>query len=244
MIWFTSDLHFGHDREFIWGARGYTSVDEMNDLQIEKWNLLINEDDDVYVLGDLSLGSHNNILEFIPKLKGKIHIVLGNHDTPTREEIYKNLDNVVEVAPAIRLKYKKYNFFLTHYPCLTGNLEREALSQMTLNLYGHTHQKTNFYEDRPYMYHVGVDSHDGYPVNIETIISAMKNKVKECEEYLEINDIVIVLEEKLDQLLKKLPKPTIRCSKCVYENTGCGHTDFDGNCKKYKRDAPDGGYYG
>ena len=72
MIWFTSDLHFGHDREFIWGARGYTSVDEMNDIQIAKWNLLINEDDDVYVLGDLSLGSHNNILEFIPKLKGKM----------------------------------------------------------------------------------------------------------------------------------------------------------------------------
>lgn len=186
MIWFTSDLHFGHDREFIWGARGYTSVDEMDDLQISKWNLLINEDDDVYVLGDLSLGSHDNINKYIPQLKGKIHIVLGNHDTLAREEIYKTLPNVIEIAPAIRLKYKKYNFFLTHYPCLTGNLEKESLKQMTLNIYGHTHQKTNFYEDRPYMYHVGVDSHDGFPVSIDTIIYHMNCKVLECKEFLDI----------------------------------------------------------
>ena len=244
MIWFTSDLHFGHDREFVWKPRGYESCEEMNEFQVEKWNMLVQDEDEVYVLGDLSLGPHTNIEKYVPRLKGKIHIILGNHDTYAREEIYKTLDNVVEVVPAARLKYGKYNFFLTHYPCLTGNLEKEHLTQMTLNLYGHTHQKTNFYEDRTYMYHCGVDSHDGYPVNIDTIIYSMKNKVKECEEYLEINDIVIDLEEKLDQLLKKLSKPTIRCSKCVYENTGCGHTDFDGNCKKYKRDAPDGGFYG
>ena len=33
-----------------------------------------------------------------------------------------------------------------------------------------------------------------------------------------------------------------RCSKCVWEGN-C--QDFDrGNCKNYKRDPPDGGYYG
>ena len=33
------------------------------------------------------------------------------------------------------------------------------------------------------------------------------------------------------------------CHKCVYENT-CGRNDIDGNCPNYKRDPPDGGYYG
>lgn len=183
MIYVTSDLHFGHDREFIWKARGYNSVDSMNIDLVFKWNSIVTDEDDVYVLGDLMLGLPQNI-EYIKALHGKLHIVLGNHDTSTREQMYKKLDNVVEVTCAIRLDYKKYHFFMTHFPCLTGNLEKEHLRQMTLNLYGHTHQVTNFYEDRPYMYHVGIDSHGGYPVNLDQVIKDMQIKVNECKEYL------------------------------------------------------------
>ncbi len=35
-----------------------------------------------------------------------------------------------------------------------------------------------------------------------------------------------------------------RCNKCVYLKETCGQTDKDGKCQKYKRDPPDGGYYG
>lgn len=35
-----------------------------------------------------------------------------------------------------------------------------------------------------------------------------------------------------------------RCEKCVYLKETCGQTDKDGKCWKYKRDPPDGGYYG
>ena len=34
-----------------------------------------------------------------------------------------------------------------------------------------------------------------------------------------------------------------RCPKCVYEGT-CKKMDIAGSCKDYKRDPPDGGYYG
>ena len=35
-----------------------------------------------------------------------------------------------------------------------------------------------------------------------------------------------------------------RCDKCVYE-LHCSHDrDEEGKCPRYKRDAPDGGYYG
>ena len=37
-IWITSDTHFGHDREFIWGPRGYTSAAENDADIIKKWN--------------------------------------------------------------------------------------------------------------------------------------------------------------------------------------------------------------
>ena len=184
-IFFTSDLHMGHDREFVWKVRGYDSVQAMTLAQVQKWSETIEDDDDVYVLGDLMLGDSNNI-EFIKQLKGKIHIVLGNHDTANREKMYRELPNVVEIAEVgIRLQYKKHHFILTHYPMLTGNLEKESLKQMTLNLYGHTHQLTNFYNDMPFMYHVGVDSHDGYPVLLDNIIEEMYKKMEECKEFLD-----------------------------------------------------------
>ena len=183
-IYLTSDLHFGHDREFIWKVRGYDSVEHMNTRQVEKWNAIVDSNDDVYVLGDVVLGDPKNI-EYVRRLNGEIHIVLGNHDTLTREQMYRELPNVVEVAEiGIRLKYKKYHFVLTHYPMLTGNLEKESLKQMSLNLYGHTHQLTNFYNDMPFMYHVGVDSHSGYPVLVDDIIEEMNKKVRECIEFL------------------------------------------------------------
>ena len=175
-IYVTSDLHFGHDREFIWKARGYNSIEEMNEDYVHKWNTTVSDEDDVYVLGDLMLGDKSNI-EYIKRLKGIIHVALGNHDTRTREEMYRELPNVVEVMWAIKLDYRKYHFLMTHFPTMTGNLEKESLRQMTLNLYGHTHQTNNFYEDRPYMYHVGVDSHNGYPMLLDTIIVQMKEKV-------------------------------------------------------------------
>lgn len=232
-IFLTSDPHMGHDREFIWKPRGYTSVSAMNITQVQKWNGIIEDDDDVYVLGDVMLGDASNI-EFIKQLKGRIHIVLGNHDTANREKMYRELPNVVEVAEVgIRLKYKKHHFVLTHYPMMTGNLEKESLKQMTLNLYGHTHQTSNFYNDMPFMYHVGVDSHDGYPVLLDDIIEEMYAKVKEC---------VAFLDEESAELI--VPVDQSRCGKCVYEVLVCGENDFYGSCPKYKRDPPDGGFYG
>ena len=35
-----------------------------------------------------------------------------------------------------------------------------------------------------------------------------------------------------------------RCYKCVYEMTCLRNKDIEGKCPDYKRDAPDGGYYG
>ena len=55
---------------------------------------------------------------------------------------------------------------------------------MTLNLYGHTHQKTCFYEDRPYMYNVACDAHDCTPVSIEDIYNDIMNEIKNCTKFL------------------------------------------------------------
>ena len=102
MIYFTSDLHFCHQRDFLYAPRGFNSAEEMNSAVVANWNSLITDDDDVYVLGDLMLNDNDTGLQLIKQLKGKIHIVYGNHDTDARIELYKNCENIVEAAFAIR----------------------------------------------------------------------------------------------------------------------------------------------
>lgn len=183
-IFVTSDLHINHNREFIFKPRNFESISEMNEAIVSRWNEVVTPDDEVYVLGDLMLGDSASAIEYIKRLNGTLHIVCGNHDTDARINLYYSLPNVAEVTWALRLNYKKFHFFLTHFPCLTGNLEKESLTQCTCNLYGHTHQKSNFYNDMPFMYHVGVDSHNCYPVLLDDIIKEMYAKVEECKEYL------------------------------------------------------------
>ena len=183
-IWFTSDLHFGHDRAFIYSPRGFTSVEEMNLAIQTRWNQVIDSRDEVYILGDLMLGNNSMGMELLSTLNGQLHIIRGNHDTDARIELYKTLSNVVEICDAKFLKIDGYHFYLTHFPCFTGNLEKEALKQMTLNLSGHTHSTNKFYMDCPFIYNVAVDAHNCYPINFETIIHDMKEKIIECQKYL------------------------------------------------------------
>lgn len=183
-IYVTSDLHFCHNRGFLYTPRGFNSIEEANETIVKNYNSVVNPDDEIYLLGDLMLNDNEKGMELLKQLKGKIHIVFGNHDTDTRKNLYKTLPNVVEVGDALRFKYCGYHFYCSHYPTLTGNLEKESLKKMEINLFGHTHQKDEFYEDRPYMFHVGLDSNNNYPVNIKTIIEKCENKVKECLEML------------------------------------------------------------
>ena len=187
MIYLTSDLHFNHDREFIYKPRGFNSVEEMNNTIITNFNGVVTSVDDVYILGDLMLGGPDKLgegLELISALNGKLHLVRGNHCTDKRWEAYKDLHNVVEQQNAIYLKYKGFHFYMSHYPTFTANLEKESLKQCTINLYGHTHQQSNFYNDIPFMYHVGVDSHNNCPVSIDEAIRDMYKKAEECKEQL------------------------------------------------------------
>ena len=75
-IFIVSDLHLGHSKDFIYGARGFESVEDMNETIIRKWNEVVDEEDDVCVLGDLVMGSETN-LQMLRRLKGRLHIVRG-----------------------------------------------------------------------------------------------------------------------------------------------------------------------
>lgn len=172
MVYFTSDLHFNHDREFIWKARGFSSVQEMNNAIVERWNSVVKKSDVVWVLGDLMLMDDTGGMRLLNQLNGEIHVVRGNHDTDNRIKLYNSCPNIVEVVGAAYFKWDKKHFYLSHYPTITQTMP-DFIGQSLLNLYGHTHQKTPFWHDIPYMYNVGMDAHDCTPVSIEQIVQEM-----------------------------------------------------------------------
>ena len=47
-VFVTSDWHLNHLQLFIWQARGFNSVEEMNSELIRRHNKLVTADDDVY----------------------------------------------------------------------------------------------------------------------------------------------------------------------------------------------------
>lgn len=172
-IYLTSDWHFNHDKDFIWKARGFTSVDEMNTEIIKRHNSIVTNNDIVYVLGDCIMGDLNAGLKMLIKMKGQKYLAFGNHDTNARLKAFKDNNIFKDIQMGYRIIVgKKKTAILTHYPTVTANGE----DTRTINLYGHTHQEDNFFENKPYMYHVGVDSHSCYPVNIDDILEEIKNK--------------------------------------------------------------------
>lgn len=53
MIFFTSDLHLGHENCIRLCNRPFSSIEEMDETLIENWNRKITGKDTVYILGDL-----------------------------------------------------------------------------------------------------------------------------------------------------------------------------------------------
>ena len=178
-IWFSSDTHFGHNQEFLYKPRGFSSVKEMNETIISNWNSVVKPEDITYLLGDIMLGDNEMGLDCVRQLNGQIFLIWGNHCTDNRKNLLFNDERIRHKVCggfyAHCFKYKKTTFYLSHYPTLTA-----YFAQNVINLHGHTHQRTNFLNPtNPFMYHVGVDSHNCTPVHIEEIITDIKQRWNE-----------------------------------------------------------------
>jgi calcineurin-like phosphoesterase family protein len=53
-----------------------------------------------------------------------------------------------------------------------------------INLYGHTHQQGKFFQDMPFMFHVGMDSNGCAPVLLDDAIEMMKAETQKCLDML------------------------------------------------------------
>ena len=182
MIFFTSDTHFMHNKEFLFIPRGFTNTEDMCKEIVKRWNEVVKPEDEVYHLGDVVLSDIDAGIEFVKQLNGKIHLIRGNHDTDAKVETFKNeCPNIISIEWATMIKYKKRYIFLSHCPSVTRTLEDAPNKQGILNFYGHTHQKDNFYSGNFYMYHVGCDSHNLTPISIDEILEEISEAFHNIE---------------------------------------------------------------
>lgn len=169
MDYFTSDLHIGHDKEFLWGNRGFSSIEEHDTEIIKRWNSIVKPEDNVYILGDLCMGGNEYEWNRVYKvLNGTKFFINGNHDTINKINKYTNDYGMYDLGMACIYRYNKRKvFYLSHYPTLVANHED---TKFFWNLSGHTHSKDPFEHKEGCVYNVALDAHNCYPVSIEQII--------------------------------------------------------------------------
>lgn len=181
-IFFTSDTHFCHNQDFLYEPRGFTNPDDMNEAIIENWNKVVKPNDIVYHLGDTMLNDNAKGIECFKRLNGQIFLIYGNHDTSNRiDTLYEACRHkMIGGWHAFVIKHGKQSIYLSHYPTLTSNFDDNHFSRHVINLHGHTHQRTNWLDPRnPFMYHVGVDSHNCTPIHIDEVMTDIKQRWNE-----------------------------------------------------------------
>ena len=163
-VYFTSDLHFGHEKLCL-GLRGMTAS-ESDSLIIQNWNNTISKRDVVYVLGDITMEKPKLVQEYLSKLNGEIIVVAGNHDTRACCQVLRGMG--IDVVGNVRYK----GFILSHVP-----LHYTEVKHTRGNLHGHIHLKGNIegfgnYNPKKLSYkyfNVNCEFHNYCPVLFEDI---------------------------------------------------------------------------
>lgn len=178
-IWFTSDTHFFHNRLVEYSQRPFASVEEMNEELIARWNSVVHHDGLVFHLGDFCFGKPDKWNHILDRLKGRIYLVLGNHDAGhISEDVAVRFEGV---AFQMRLNVNGQKIYLNHFPFLSYSGDNYG----TWQLFGHIHSNLHNYnvidEHRlamlqPGQYDVGVDNNNFTPVSYRQVEEIINNR--------------------------------------------------------------------
>jgi calcineurin-like phosphoesterase family protein len=166
-MWFTSDTHFGHSNIITLSARPFSSIEEMNEGLISRWNECVKTSDVVYHLGDFSFRPAS---QFRRKLNGRICLIRGNHD---KDKLLKDAGfEWIKDAYNARGDTERSigaRFWLSHYPHRAWPQSHKG----SFHLHGHSHG------NMPRLgrsMDVGVDVEGRYrPWHIDEVIDVLKD---------------------------------------------------------------------
>jgi len=192
-LYFTSDWHVGHEKVLHFDQRPFSTLTEMHETLIKRFNRLVPKHGITYFLGDMGLTSVNTLKDIINELNGKKILVLGNHDGKIQSMYNAGFDFVTYKA---QLAYGKVIITLSHCPLtgvfredvtgMRGATEGECWHKETKfkhmfsfpdfgqkHLHGHTHcSSINGKEIYTHnQVDVGVPAHNYYPVSFSRIAS-------------------------------------------------------------------------
>lgn len=120
--YFIGDQHFSHKNNMAYDNRPFLNTESHDEVLIGNHNNVVNVDDDVWLLGDVSWKNVTGTIEIIKQLNGRLHLVIGNHDHKfLRNKNFR--DCFVEIC-----HYKELDIgngkqlILSHYPipCFNG----------------------------------------------------------------------------------------------------------------------------
>jgi calcineurin-like phosphoesterase family protein len=134
MNYYIVDLHLGHKNIISLCVRPFDSITAMDAVLIENWNAKLRKTDDVYILGDLFYRNVTPAKETLIQLKGRKHLLVGNHDQHWIKTV--DLPNYfVEVANLLTFKRNCVKYTLCPYPMLSW----DGHDKGGYMIHGHTH---------------------------------------------------------------------------------------------------------
>lgn len=173
MNYYIGDTHFGHTNIIHMNNRPFANVEEMNQTMIQNWNAMVNEEDDIYIIGDLFYKGGNPV-PTLKQLKGKKHLIIGNHDgslikNPVTRKFF------VEIKDILTIWDGKQMVVLFHYPIAEWN----GYFRNSILLYGHIHNNTGndtyqIMKSRKNAYNVGADILAYTPQTLDNVIKFNK----------------------------------------------------------------------
>lgn len=170
--YFISDTHFFHGNmmKFTDGQnlpiRPFTSVQDMNEYMVKKWNSVVKDNDYVYHLGDVTFDYGKDFNTLMSRLRGRKRLILGNHDKIKGTNLLDWFEKV-----ELWHGFKEYNFTAVHIPLMLSSLRDGAYC-----VHGHVHQNSL---NNPNYINVSVEVRDYTPVHIDTIGMEIKNAHKD-----------------------------------------------------------------
>ncbi|MDD3122070.1 MAG: metallophosphoesterase family protein [Candidatus Izemoplasmatales bacterium] len=141
MNYYIADLHFGHENILKYDNRPFQNILKQDDYIIRNWNNEVKEDDDVYIIGDISFYKADLTIELLESLNGRKHLIVGNHDSSLIKKkkvraCFESIDEYKEI------KDGDMHVILCHYPIpFFKNFQKKNY----VHLYGHLHNRS--YDD-------------------------------------------------------------------------------------------------
>ena len=140
--YYISDCHFGHSGLISrMDKRDFQTVDDMDEYMIKQWNLRVKKNDEVVILGDLTLQKGDRANEILRRLNGKKFLVVGNHDKFIYDPKFDH--TLIEwIKPYAEMNDNGRKVILCHYPIMTYNgqfrKDERGIPKVWM-LHGHTH---------------------------------------------------------------------------------------------------------